>query len=117
MKINISSYKKGVFLTKWQAQNETDLLNYLPPHLANVAILLLKEGKVFEFSMLKLEYKVERVISEAEALMAEKLPADELAARAFKSCKWADQAMDSEVAEATFSDGSRIRITIELITE
>lgn len=60
MKINISIYKKGVLVNQNQAQNESDLLNYLPPHLASPAISVLNEGKVFEFRMMKVDYRIQR---------------------------------------------------------
>ena len=61
MKINIFIYKKGVLINENQAQNETGLLNYLPPHLASPAISMLNEGKVFEFRMMKVDYRVQRI--------------------------------------------------------
>ena len=60
MKINISIYKKGVLVNLNQAQNEGDLLNYLPPHLAAPAIETIKTGKVFEFRMFKVDYRIQR---------------------------------------------------------
>ena len=54
-------------------------------------------------------------MSIAEKLLAEKLPIDELIARAVKQAKYADQSIDSETAELTFNDRSSLLVTVSLV--
>lgn len=54
-------------------------------------------------------------MSIAQRLLAEGLPVNELIAKALNVCKFADQAVDSTAAELTFSDGSAVRVVVEIV--